>query len=134
MTYRLLADAVLVLHLAFIAFALLGGLLVLRWPRIAWVHLPAVAWGVIVAWVGWVCPLTPLENQLRVLGGEAAYRGGFISHYLTMVIYPDGLTRAMQGVLGVILLTLNVAVYISFFRRRWKKGTLPFKGERPLSL
>ena len=124
MTYRILADAVLVLHFAFIAFALLGGILVLRWPRVAWLHVPAVAWGVIVAWVGWVCPLTPLENQLRVLGGEAPYRGDFISHYLTMVIYPDGLTRSMQLVLGVTLLTVNAAVYIRFFRRR-RKGDAP---------
>jgi hypothetical protein len=117
-TYRILADAVLVLHFAFIAFALLGGLLVLRWPWVAWVHLPAVAWGVTVAAIGGVCPLTPLEKHLRVLAGELPYRGDFISHYLTALIYPAGLTRPMQAVLAILLLAINAAVYIRYFRRR----------------
>ncbi len=118
MTWRILADAVLVLHFAFIAFALLGGLLVPRWPRVAWLHLPAVAWGVTVAALGSVCPLTPLEKHLRELGGEVAYRGDFISHYLTSLIYPAGLTRPMQAVLAVLLLAINAAVYIRHFRRK----------------
>jgi hypothetical protein len=117
-TYRILADAILVLHLAFIAIALLGGLLVLRWPRVAWAHLPVVLWGVTVTWIGSVCPLTPLEKHLRVLAGDVPYHGGFISHYLTSVIYPAGLTRGMQVLLGVLLLAFNVAIYVRYFRRR----------------
>ena len=118
MIYRILADAVLVLHAAFIAFAVLGGFLVLRWPRVAWAHLPVVIWGVTVTSIGSVCPLTPLEKHLRVLAGDVPYRGGFISHYLTSVIYPDGLTRGMQVLLAVLLLAFNVAVYVRYFRRR----------------
>lgn len=118
MTYRILADAVLVLHLAFIAFAALGGFLVLCWPRVAWVHLPAVAWGVVVTVVGGVCPLTDLEKHLLTMAGEAPYRGDFISHYLTVLIYPDGLTRPMQAALGLLLLAFNVAVYVRYFRRK----------------
>ncbi len=116
MTYRILADAVLVLHLAFIVFALLGGFLVLRWPRVAWAHLPAVAWGVTVASIGGVCPLTPLEKHLRVLAGEVPYRGDFISHYITTLIYPAGLTREMQAALAAFLLVCNVAVYVRIWR------------------
>jgi len=118
MTYRILADAVLALHLAFIVFAMLGGLLVLRWPSLAWAHLPVVTWGVLVTVIGGVCPLTPLEKHLRMLAGEVPYRGDFISHYLAAVIYPAGLTRATQAALGLLLLAFNVAVYVRYFRRR----------------
>ena len=118
MIYRILADAVMVLHAAFIAFALLGGLLIPRWPRIAWLHLPAVAWGVTVASIGGVCPLTDIEKHLLTLAGEAPSRGDFISHYLAMVIYPDGLTRPMQAGLAAVLVAINVAVYVRHFRRR----------------
>ena len=97
MGYRLLADAVLIVHLAFIAFVVLGGLLVLRWPRIAWLHLPAVAWGAWIEFSGGICPLTPLEVGLRARGGEAAYSGGFIEHYVTGLIYPEGLDRSSAG-------------------------------------
>ena len=116
MTYRILADAVLALHLAFIVFAMLGGFLVLRWPRIAWVHLPVVAWGVLVTVIGGVCPLTPLEKHLRALAGEVPYRGDFISHYLAALIYPAGLTRQTQAALGLLLLAFNVAVYLRLWR------------------
>ncbi len=118
MMHRILADAVLVLHLAFIVFGMLGGLLVRRWPSLAWVHLPVVAWGVAVTVIGGVCPLTPLEKHLRALAGEVPYRGDFISHYLAAVIYPAGLTRATQAALGVLLLVLNVAIYFRLYRRR----------------
>jgi hypothetical protein len=117
-TWRILADAVLVLHLGFIAFALLGGLLVLRWPKVAWLHLPAVAWGVTAMAIGGTCPLTPLEKHLRMLAGEVPYRGDFISHYISALIYPAGLTRTTQAVLGAFLLAVNVAVYVRYFRRR----------------
>ena len=118
MTYRILADAVLVLHFAFIAFVVLGGLAVLRWPRVAWLHLPAAIWGAGIILVGGICPLTPLENQLRRLGGESGYRGGFIEHYLTSVIYPEGLTRTVQVTLGVLVVALNLAIYIHVWRKR----------------
>jgi hypothetical protein len=116
-TYRILADAVLVLHLAFIAFVLLGGFLVLRAPRLAWLHLPAVAWGAGIAFLGAICPLTPLENRLRALGGEAGYGGGFIEHYLTALIYPTGLTRGIQAALGFLVLAVNLAVYLRLLKR-----------------
>jgi hypothetical protein len=95
-TYRLLADLVVVVHLGFVAFVVAGGLLVLRWPRLAWAHLPCAVWGALIEFAGWVCPLTPLENDLRRLGGEAGYEGGFVERYLTSVLYPHGLTRTHQ--------------------------------------
>jgi len=118
MLYRALADAVLVLHLAFILFVMLGGLLVLRLPWLAWLHLPAAIWGALIEFAGWICPLTPLEKQLRLLAGEEAYRGGFINHYVIPLIYPDGLTREMQWLLGVLVLAVNAAVYLRFWRKR----------------
>ncbi|MGH8197500.1 MAG: DUF2784 domain-containing protein [Steroidobacteraceae bacterium] len=122
MIYRFLADAVLVLHLAFILFVVLGGLVVLRAPRLAWLHLPAVAWGVLLEVFGWICPLTPLENRLRALGGEGGYAGGFIEHYLTALIYPAGLTRSMQVALGVIVIAINLVIYIRLLTRRRGRG------------
>jgi len=111
MAYRFLADLVLVLHLAFVLFVALGGLLVLRWHRAAWVHLPAAAWGAVVMFTGWICPLTPFENELRGWGGEAGYRGGFVEHYVVSLLYPAGLTRGIQVALGLGVILLNVAVY-----------------------
>jgi len=116
--YRFLADAVLVLHLGFILFVVLGGLVVLRAPWLAWLHLPAVVWGVLIEVFGWICPLTPLENRLRALGGEGGYAGGFIEHYLTALIYPAGLTRSMQVALGVIVIAINLVIYIRLLTRR----------------
>jgi len=121
MTYRILADAVLALHLAFIVFATLGGLLVLRWPMLAWVHLPVVLWAAGIEFAGAICPLTPLENRLRLAGGEAGYGGGFIEHYLTALIYPEGLTRGVQVALGLFVLAVNLAVYLRLWRAS-KKG------------
>ena len=89
----------------------LGGLLVLRWRRAAWVHLPAAVWGVVIEWAGWICPLTPLENQLRKLGGEAGYPGGFVEHYVLPALYPAGLTREVQLALGILVIVLNAVVY-----------------------
>jgi hypothetical protein len=119
--YRGLADLVLVVHLAFVLFVVLGGLLVLRWPRLAWLHVPAAIWGVLIEYTGWICPLTPLENSLRMRGGETGYTGGFIQHYIQPILYPAGLTRSTQTVLGSIALILNIAAYvivISRMRRR----------------
>lgn len=111
MASRAAADAVVVFHLAFVAFAVAGGLLVLRWRRVALLHLPALAWAAFVEFTGRICPLTPLENALRAAGGEAAYEGGFVEHYLLPMLYPADLTREVQWTLGTGLLVFNLAVY-----------------------
>jgi hypothetical protein len=119
LTYRALADLILALHLGFVLFVVLGGLLVLRWPRAAWLHLPAAIWGVLIEFTGWICPLTPLENSLRTRGGEAGYSGGFIEHYIQPLLYPAGLTRQTQVVLGSVVLLLNLSAYgIALSRRQ----------------
>ncbi|MFS8976560.1 DUF2784 domain-containing protein [Cupriavidus necator] len=113
-----LADLVVVAHGLFILFVVAGGLLVLRWPRVAWLHLPAAAWGVLIEWFGWICPLTPLENTLRKAAGQAGYSGGFVERYLLPLIYPPGLTPAVQLWLGLVVLVVNVAIYALWWRRR----------------
>lgn len=95
-----MAELIVAVHFAFVVFVVLGGLLALRWPRAAWIHLPAVIWGVLIEFTGWICPLTPLENRLRRASGEAGYQGDFIAHYILPVLYPDGLTRTDQLMLG----------------------------------
>ena len=115
---RALADGVLLLHLGFVLFVTLGGLLLARWPRVALVHLPAAAWGVFIELTGGICPLTPLEQQLRRQGGQAGYSGGFIDHYITAALYPSGLTREVQLVLGGALLLANAMLYWRWWRRR----------------
>jgi len=122
MLYSLLADAVLLLHLGFILFAVSGALLVWRFPRLAWAHLPAVLWAGVIEITGEVCPLTPLENRLRGLSGEAGYQGGFVEHYLLPVIYPDGLSREVQIVLGVGVLALNGLAYFLMIYRMKQRG------------
>ena len=111
MIYRALADLVLVVHLTFVLFVVLGGLLVLRWPWVAFLHIPTAIWGVLIEYSGWICPLTPLENSFRARGGEAGYSGGFIQHYIQPLLYPAGLTRGTQIVLGSLALILNLAAY-----------------------
>ena len=111
MPYRLLADAVLVLHGLFIAFALLGGLTLLWRRAMAALHLPAIAWGAYVMLSGRICPLTPLENALRRAAGEAGYAGGFVEHYLAAAIYPAGLTRPAQVALGAAFVACNLGIY-----------------------
>ena len=118
MPYSLLADAVLLAHAAFVAFVVLGGLLVLRWPRLAWIHVPVVAWGAGIEFAGGICPLTPLENHLRALAHEQGYAGGFVEHYVFGLLYPEGLTREVQIVLGLGVLALNGAVYAWLWYRR----------------
>lgn len=120
MEYRLLADGVLLLHLLFILFVVGGGPLVLRWPRLAWAHLPAAVWGAGIEFFGWICPLTPLENALRRLAGEAGYRGGFVEHYLLPVIYPGALTREIQIGLGLAVVAINAVAYGFVWRRVWR--------------
>ncbi len=118
MLYRWAADAIVGVHFAFVAFVVLGGLLALRWPRAAWVHLPAAAWGVFIEYSGMICPLTPLEVSLRERGREVGYAGGFVEHYLLPVLYPNGLTRHAQVVLGSLVLVLNVAIYVRVIGHR----------------
>ncbi|MDF2773431.1 MAG: hypothetical protein K0S86_2928 [Geminicoccaceae bacterium] len=119
MLYRALADLVLVVHFAFVLFVVFGGLLALRWPRLAWVHIPVALYGALIEFVGFICPLTPLEIWLRRLGGEAGYEGGFIERYITAALYPTGLTREIQLALGLGVLVLNAMVY-AFVWRRWR--------------
>jgi hypothetical protein len=117
-TAQVLAVAVLTVHAAFVAFVALGGLLVARWPRVAWLHLPVVAWGAGISFVGAICPLTPLENSLRAAAGREGYEGGFIEHYLLAFLYPDGLTRELQVGIGIAALLVNAAAYAWAWRRR----------------
>lgn len=121
MTYHLAANAVLLLHLLFICLVMLGGLLVLRWPRFAMVHVPAAIWGVLVEAMGWYCPLTDLENALLALAGQAGYAGGFIERYLLAVIYPEGLTRETQIWLAGVVVVVNAAIYGWVLKKRWKR-------------
>jgi len=118
---RFLADAVVLLHLGFVLFAIGGGLLLTRWPRIAWLHLPALAWGVLLEFNGWICPLTPLENALRLRAGQAGYAGGFVEHYLLPLLYPAGLTVSLQWGLGTALLLFNALVYGAWWWRRRRR-------------
>lgn len=111
MPYGLLAEAVVLLHFGFVLFVVFGGLLALRWRRVMWLHLPAAAWGALIEFAGWICPLTPLEHWLRREGGLAGYQGGFVEHYILPVLYPHSLNREVQLVLGAFVVILNLAVY-----------------------
>lgn len=122
MIYRLAADAVVAFHAAFVLFVVFGGLLALRDRRFAWLHLPAAAWGAGIELLGGVCPLTPLENRLRRLGGEAGYPGGFVERYLLPAFYPAGLTRRIEIVLGIVVLAGNAVLYALVIRRARRSG------------
>lgn len=117
---KILADAIVVIHCLFIIFVICGGLLVLRWPKMAIAHLPAAVWGAVVEFFGLICPLTPLENRFRDLAGETAYSGDFIGRYLLPVIYPENLTADIQYILGGLVITVNVMIYYIVIRRRRK--------------
>ena len=120
MGYRLIADLIVLLHLVFVLFVVLGGLLALRWPRVKWWHLPAVAWGAVVEFTGWICPLTPLENWFRARSNQAAYDSDFVVEYVLPVLYPASLTRPTQVVLGTMVLCVNAGVYLMLWRRRMR--------------
>ena len=116
MLYQLLATAVAVLHFAFIVFVIGGGLLLLRWPKLMWIHLPAAIWGFVIEMMGWYCPLTGIENWLLRRAGREGYSGGFVSHYIFALIYPAGLTRTIEVTIGVVVLVVNVSVYVRVFK------------------
>jgi hypothetical protein len=120
-----LADAVLLWHLAFILFVVSGGFLLRRFPRLIWLHLPAAAWGALIEFAGWICPLTPLENHLRRLGGEAGYEGGFIAHYLLPVVYPEALSREIQVALGLGVIVVNLVTYAWWYRAGKRNAQRP---------
>ena len=118
-SYGLLADLVVIVHMGFVLFVVLGGVSVLWWPRLAWMHLPAVLWGIGIEWRGAGCPLTPLETWLRTQTGGTGYSGDFIQQYLFPILYPVDLTREAQVTLGAIVLGVNIGVY-GWLWRRWR--------------
>lgn len=125
MIYRLLADLLVIAHLLFILFVLLGGLLVLWRNWVAWLHIPAACWGVLVEFNGWICPLTPMENRLRAIAGEHSYDSGFIEHYLLPLIYPTSLTANIQLILGITVIVVNLAVYLLVIRKLQNRRSKP---------
>ena len=115
--YRFFADVLVVVHFLFILFVVAGGILVLRRPGLAILHIPAVVWGAVVEFCGWICPLTPLENYFRRLVGGAGYSGDFIEHYLMPLIYPENLTIGMQYILGGLVIVINMVFYFIIWRK-----------------
>ena len=111
MVGRIIADCLVLIHLVFICFVVLGGLLVMRWKWVSLFHLPAVAWGALIEFQGWICPLTPLEHHFRHLAGQSGYSGGFLEHYLIPLIYPSGLTRPIQMAIGAFVIIMNMIIY-----------------------
>ena len=111
MQYRILADATAILHFAFVLFVALGGLLVLRWRKLAWIHLPAAIWGALIEIMNWTCPLTAYENMFRIRGGMQGYGDDFIAYHIFRLIYPAGLTRTMQFAIAAFVFAINTAVY-----------------------
>jgi len=121
---QFVADIVVLLHFAFILFVTLGGLLVFRWKALAWLHVPAVVWAALIEFTGWICPLTPLENVLRRASGSSAYSSTFIEHYLVPLIYPSGLTRTTQILLGLCVIFINATIYaVLLVRSRARAGS-----------
>ena len=116
-----LADFVLVIHTLFIVFVVFGGLIVLKWHRIIWIHIPCVIWGALIEFFGWVCPLTYLENYLLELGNANSYEGSFIQHYLIPIVYPSGLTTDIQILLGTGVIVINLFIYYIIWRNRYKQ-------------
>jgi len=124
--YQVLLDGVVIFHLAFIVFVVLGGMLVFAWPKIIWLHLPCLIWGIFIELTGGICPLTPLELYLRAKAGEPAYVGDFIIHYIDPIIYPGGLTREVQILLSALVILVNAAVY-GWLLLHKKKGAMSEK-------
>lgn len=118
MFYPVAADLLVLFHFLFIVFVIVGGLLVMRWLWLAWLHIPAVAWAAVVEINSWICVLTPWENELRRLAGQDGYSGGFIEHYIVPIIYPSGLTHGIQIAMGVSVIIINLVVYSLIVYRR----------------
>lgn len=118
MLYKLAADLLVLIHFSFIIFVVLGGLLVLRWPGVAWAHVPAAAWGAWIEFARGICPLTPWEKFLRARAGGDSYEGGFIDHYITPLIYPPGLSEDAATLLGFLVLAINLLIYAVVVYRR----------------
>ena len=125
MLYGILADLVVIGHFTFVLFAVLGGLLVLRWKQCLWIHVPVVLWAALIEFTGWICPLTPLENWLRARGGAVGYPSSFIEHYILPVLYPTQLTRQLQITLGLLVLGINLGIYGWMLRRAAKGKASP---------
>jgi hypothetical protein len=126
--YRIAADFILIVHLLFILYVLLGGLLAYRWRWMVFIHLPCVIWVALLEFYGWICPLTPLEQQLRLAGKQDGYSGGFVEHYLLPIIYPSGLTPRIQIIIGIFVIAINVVIYAWLalhHLRRKKKDKAP---------
>lgn len=121
MIYKILADLVVLLHLAFILFVVFGGLLVFKYNKIAWLHIPVAIYGMLISVFRWICPLTPLENTLRVMAGEQGYEGGFIAHYILPVVYPEGMTGQLAILMAITVLLVNGLLYGLLIRRARKK-------------
>ena len=121
--YQLLADLLVVVHLLFIIFVVIGGIFVIYRPRLALLHLPSAAWGAAVELCGWFCPLTPLENYLRLSGGGKVYDGDFIEHYLLPIIYPQNLTATGQQILGILVIAINLIFYTLAIRKHRRRKT-----------
>lgn len=122
MGYRAVADLIVVVHLAFVLFVVVGGVFVRRWHWTAFIHVPCAAYGAAIEMWGWTCPLTPLENRLRALAGERGYTGGFVEHYLVHILYPEPLSKLAQAFLGVFVVVANAAIYAWAFRR-WRTSS-----------
>ena len=120
MIYLFLAESILFIHFVFVLFAVFGGIAVLKWKKIAWLHVPAVIWATLIEFTGWICPLTPLENWLRFQGEELGYSTGFIEYYILPLLYPSMLTRNLQITLGASLLIFNLFIYLWVLSRRRK--------------
>ncbi len=120
MLYRIAADTLVVVHLAFVTFVVFGGLLLLLWPRLVWVHLPAAIWGAAIEFLGFICPLTPMENYFRHQAGLAEYHTGFVERYVLPLLYPERLTRSLQVSLGLGVVIINVGIY-AWLYRRWMR-------------
>jgi hypothetical protein len=121
MAFQLLADVVVIFHLAFVAFALLGGLLIIKWKMAAWIHFPAAIWAAFIEFTGMICPLTPLENFLRRKSGVSGYDTGFIEHYIIPILYPESLNNDLQIVLGAVVILINAAIYAYVFLKRTRQ-------------
>jgi uncharacterized protein DUF2784 len=128
--YKFLADAVIVFHFAFVGFVLFGGLLALRWRRVMWAHLPCVAWGIWIELSHGLCPLTPLENNLREQAGRSTYEGGFVDHYIMPILYPDGLTHGTQVAIACLIIAINGGCY-GFILWKWHRARRQRRLEGP---